>query len=117
MDGQQYVVPAFPFLAPLLDRMTTDDVAIRFNAGEALSFCRFIQKTLTSNELDKELPPEPRSEKPPGRWESLPDHFVAMWSIKGPGWVRIICFFFANSDNVRWKQIKVQKPSLLPISI
>jgi hypothetical protein len=46
------------FLALLLDQMTTDDVANRFTAPEALSFCRFIRCSLTSEGLDQELPAE-----------------------------------------------------------
>jgi hypothetical protein len=36
--------------------MTTEDVAIRFTASQALSFCRFIRSRLTSKELEKKLP-------------------------------------------------------------
>ena len=36
--------------------MTTEDIAIRFTASEALSFCRFIRSRLTSKELEKKLP-------------------------------------------------------------
>jgi hypothetical protein len=52
----QHIIATFPFLAPLLDRMTTNDVSNRFTACEALSFCRFIRRSLSSVELDQELP-------------------------------------------------------------
>lgn len=58
-DGQQHLTPACPLLAPLLDRMTTDDITKRFTASEALSFCRFIRNSLTLEELGKKLPGRP----------------------------------------------------------
>jgi len=36
-NGPQYLIPAFSFLAPLLDPMTTEDMAIRFTASECRS--------------------------------------------------------------------------------
>ena len=91
---RQHVIPACPLLAPLLDRMTTGHVTNRFTANEALSFCRFIRNSLTSNELDIALSPFPvlaSNEKQPGWWDLLPAHFVAKWYIGGNGWVRILC--------------------------
>ena len=58
----QHVIPAFPLLAPLLDRMTTNDVISRFTACDALSFCRFIRSSLTSKELENDLPCRPSPE-------------------------------------------------------
>jgi hypothetical protein len=71
-NARQHVIPAWPLLAPLLDRMTTDHVTNRFTASEALSFCRFIRNGLTSNGLDIVLSPFPvlaSDEKQPGPWE------------------------------------------------
>ena len=117
--------------------MTTDDIASRFTACEAVSFCQFIRCSLSSEELDRELPgkatdvlfpggssarsgsatsgstcseagldnttntPQESSplqelvadEKHCGLWESLPGHFVAKWSIGGPGWVQVVIGF------------------------
>ena len=36
--------------------MTTDDIASRFTASEAMSFCQFIRRSLSLEELDREFP-------------------------------------------------------------
>jgi hypothetical protein len=59
VNGRQHLTPACPLLAPLLDRMTTDDITKRFTASEALLFCRFIRNSLTLEELGKKLPGRP----------------------------------------------------------
>ncbi|KIM76183.1 hypothetical protein PILCRDRAFT_91706 [Piloderma croceum F 1598] len=102
----QCMIPVLPLLAPLLDRMTTDDVANHFTAFQALSFCQFIQNSLTPMELDKQLPPWPRSldiDTQCGVWELLPMNFIIKWSIRGQGWVQLeagdIYEELRNADN------------------
>jgi len=93
-ECRQHVIPVCPLLAPFLDRMATNDVANRFTASEALSFCRFIRSSLTPQELDSELRVRTElteEERRARRWESLPEDFVKKWSIGGHGWVRLIC--------------------------
>jgi hypothetical protein len=75
--------------------MTTDDVANRFTAFQALSFCQFIQNSLTPMELDEQLPPQPPFMDKDTRsrlWELLPMDFITKWSIGGRGWVRVFAY-------------------------
>ena len=93
-------VPALPLFAPLLDRMTTDDITNRFTAFQALSFCRFIH-SLTPMELDEQLPARPKPSDINTRhivWEPLPANSVIKWSIGGQGWVRVFALSFAFVD-------------------
>jgi hypothetical protein len=77
--------------------MTTDNAEYRFTTSQALSFCRFIQNSLTSKELEEKLSPLldlPSGEKVQrGLWDSLPPDFFAKWTVGGLGWVR------SNFDN------------------
>ena len=85
--------------------MTTDNAEDRFTTSQALSFCRFIQNSLTPKELEEKLSPLldlPSGENVQrGVWVSLPADFVAKWTVGGPGWVR------TNLDNF---SICCQKP-------
>jgi hypothetical protein len=116
----QCMIPVLPLLAPLLDRMTTDDVANRFTAFQALSFCQFIQNSLTPMELDEQLPPRPRSldiDTRRGVWELLPMNFIIKWSIGGQGWVRVFAYllhFLTDSDNASSRQGTYTKDSAMP---
>jgi hypothetical protein len=115
----QCMIPVLPLLAPLLDRMTTDDVANRFTAFQALSFCQFIQNSLTPMELDEQLPPRPRSSEIDTRrgvWESLPMNFIMKWSIGGQGWVRVFAYLLrilTDSDNTSSRQATYMKDSAM----
>jgi serine/threonine protein kinase len=114
-NDPQCMIPLLPLLATLLDRMTTDDVANRFTAFQALSFCRLIQNILTPTELDQKLLPRTNSsdiETRCGVWELLPVNFVRKWSIGGLGWVRVFDNFLhllTNSENARLKPVKYTK--------
>ncbi|KAF7327716.1 hypothetical protein MKEN_00351100 [Mycena kentingensis (nom. inval.)] len=78
----QHLTPQIPLLAPFLDKMITRNVASRFTAQSALDFLRFIQQTLTEEEL-KEPCPHPGYKEQDSymydRWSALPRHFVQEW--------------------------------------
>jgi hypothetical protein len=80
----QAMVPQVPLLAPLLDKMTTEDIQARFSAREALNFTLLINESLTDDQRkSRPLPrdPEAGTWRTIGhRWVGLPDHFVKQWS-------------------------------------
>jgi len=90
LSSYNVIIPALPLLAPLFYRMTTDNAEDRFTTSQALSFCRFIQNSLTPKELEEKLSPLldlPSGENVQrGLWDSLPADFVAKWTVGGPGW-------------------------------
>ena len=77
--------------------MTTDNAKDPFTTSQALSFCQFIQNSLTPKELEEKLSlllDLPSGENVQhGVWDSLPGNFVAKWTVGGLGWVR------TNLDN------------------
>jgi hypothetical protein len=80
----QAMVPQVPMLAPLLDKMTTEDIQARFSAREALNFTLLINESLTDDQRkSRPLPrdPEAGTWRTIGhRWVGLPDYFVKQWS-------------------------------------
>jgi hypothetical protein len=92
----QHLTPMIPLLAPLLDRMATNDISNRFTASEALAFIRFIRRNLDSKQLGVKLHPQRewnrRGDSNP--WESLPDgfrdEFRTRWTIDGEGWLEYL---------------------------
>jgi hypothetical protein len=77
--------------------MTTDNAEDRFTTRQALSFCQFIQNSLTSKELEEKLSPlldlSSGENVQRGLWDLLPADFVTKWTVGGLGWVR------TNFDN------------------
>ena len=68
-------------LAPLFDKMTTDDVASRFTAREALEFLQEIDSKLTDKQRDGRSRPKGGVKLEIGeRWKTLPVSFVQEWS-------------------------------------
>ena len=77
----QYIIPAVPLVAPLLEHMITDDVERRFTAFEALQFCDDIKSRATEEDLTKTTPPYLHDRPLQVPWSSLPPNFVAQWSL------------------------------------
>ena len=77
----QYIIPAVPLVAPLLERMITDDIERRFTAVEALQFCDDIKSRATEEDLTKSIPPHINDRPLQVPWNSLPSNFVAQWSL------------------------------------
>jgi hypothetical protein len=97
-------------LAPLLDRMVTQDVSQRFTASEALDFLEKFYYALPLDKLHAAVA-EPDSPDIPhnvDRWKGLPDEFVRTWShhrALGPSWsvrvLRFICSYRIGEIMVR----------------
>ncbi|KAF8177832.1 other/AgaK1 protein kinase [Pholiota molesta] len=71
-------------LAPLLDKMTTQDVKSRFTAAEALQFFEDMYLELTEDQLTLEEYPNPKGimirHDEYDRWEDLPEDFQRKWA-------------------------------------
>ena len=69
--------------------MSTQDVAYRFTAAEALAFCRYMRQTYS--DLNSELPSQLSVEKEAGAdpWRYLPSEYVERWLPQGSGWAEI----------------------------
>ncbi|GJJ07970.1 hypothetical protein Clacol_002177 [Clathrus columnatus] len=81
----QHCIPAIPFLAPLFDRLITDQLELRFTSYEALRFFEEMCAKLDPKQLSLEAPVDTASAYPPwepgeyDRWEGLPSDFVQEW--------------------------------------
>ncbi|PPR07278.1 hypothetical protein CVT26_012438 [Gymnopilus dilepis] len=73
-----------PFLAPLLDKMTTRFLEKRFTASEALRFFEKMRSQLTKAELDQEVISRFPGNTVPyyeyDRWKSIPHDVAKQWS-------------------------------------
>ena len=68
-------------LAPLFDRMMTEDVRTRFTAQEALDFLSFIDASLTEEQRRLRPVELDHDWREIGiRWNRLPEAFVQKWS-------------------------------------
>jgi hypothetical protein len=78
-----------PLLAPLIYRMSTQDVEYRFTAAEALAFCRYIR--LTYSDLSADLPSQlhPGMEVGKDPWRYLPNEYAQQWLPQGEGWANV----------------------------
>jgi hypothetical protein len=85
----QHLTPIMPLLAPLIHRMSTQDLEYRFTAAEALAFCRYIRRTYS--DLNAELPSQLSVEMEVGAdpWRYLPSEYARLWSPQGKGWANI----------------------------
>ncbi|KAH8092593.1 hypothetical protein BXZ70DRAFT_950601 [Cristinia sonorae] len=77
----QHLAPQIPLLAPLIDRMTTRNLAKRCTAEEALSFFEEMTRLYPARGLEcsKERPTVPPYDLS-NRWDCLPPEFVSKWS-------------------------------------
>ncbi|KAF7327619.1 hypothetical protein MKEN_00341200 [Mycena kentingensis (nom. inval.)] len=103
----QHLTPQIPLLAPFLDMMITRKVHSRFTADAALEFLRFIQSSLTKEELMRpcELPPYTEySAERYDRWQGLPRDFVEEWGHMRepelPLWLRCVRWVLERYDAV-----------------
>jgi hypothetical protein len=78
--------------------MTTDNAEDCFTTSQALSFCQFIQNSLTLKELEEKL--SPLLDLPSGKnlqhglWDLLPVDFVMKWTVGGlGGFIQILTTF------------------------
>ncbi|KAF8880445.1 kinase-like domain-containing protein [Gymnopilus junonius] len=83
-DLCQHLTPAAPFLAPLLDRMTTRDLERRFTAYEALRFFEEMFSQMSETQLKTPYWVKESEVYLPfdeyDRWKDLPSDFVNKWS-------------------------------------
>jgi hypothetical protein len=86
----QHFTPIMPLLAPLIHRMSTEDVEYRFTASEALTFCRYVRQTYS--DLNSELPSQLSVEEEVGAdpWRYLPSEYAEQWLPQGSGWTNIM---------------------------
>ncbi|PPR06492.1 hypothetical protein CVT26_004581 [Gymnopilus dilepis] len=81
----QHLTPAVPFLAPLLDRMTTRNLDRRFTASESLQFFERMIAQLPEAQLRgpflSQKPEECMLYDEFDRWRSLPPSFCKEWAI------------------------------------
>jgi hypothetical protein len=108
-------------LAPLLDRMTTEDISARFSARGALDFMQSINESLANDQ--RKSPPRFRDGDPKWkmfghRWIGLPDHFVKQWSgyaAVQPSlfvrFIRWICSYDSVFKIVRWIRRTIRRDS------
>ncbi|KAF8875326.1 hypothetical protein CPB84DRAFT_1796562 [Gymnopilus junonius] len=84
-DRYQHLTPAAPFLAPLLDRMTTRDLERRFTALEALQFFEDMLSRMTETQLATPFWDDNFEVYLPfdkyDRWVNLPPDFTKTWAI------------------------------------
>jgi hypothetical protein len=94
--NSQHLIPIMPLLAPLIDRMSTQDVGYRFTAAEALAFSRYIRQAYT--DLNAKLPSQllREVEVSTDPWEYLPSEYVQLWSPQGEGWATIMSLPLSN---------------------
>jgi hypothetical protein len=85
----QHFIPIMPLLAPLIHRMSTQDVEHRFTAAEALAFCRYIRQTYS--DLNCELPLQLSRKKDISEdpWQYLPSEYMERWLPQGSGWANL----------------------------
>ncbi|PPQ86327.1 LOW QUALITY PROTEIN: hypothetical protein CVT25_005628 [Psilocybe cyanescens] len=78
----QYLTPRVPMFAPFLDRLTTRNLAFRFTASEALSFCEDIVSQLSEAELDDAIERRNFSIPPDNynRWAHVTPEFAHKWA-------------------------------------
>ncbi|KDR82386.1 hypothetical protein GALMADRAFT_87668 [Galerina marginata CBS 339.88] len=81
----QHLTKEIPFLAPLLDKMTTRDLDRRFKASEALRFFEDMTSQLSQSELEVQTPQRERGEQLSydlyDRWSHVPVDFARKWEI------------------------------------
>ncbi|KAF8905849.1 hypothetical protein CPB84DRAFT_1771331 [Gymnopilus junonius] len=81
----QHLAPAAPFLAPLLDRMTTRDLERRFTSMEALHFFEDMFSEMTETQLGTPFWEDDVEVYIPydkyDRWGSLPPGFAKKWAM------------------------------------
>ncbi|KAF8905818.1 kinase-like domain-containing protein [Gymnopilus junonius] len=81
----QHLAPAAPFLAPLLDRMTTRDLERRFTAMEALQFFEDMFSKMTETQLGTPFWEDDLEVYVPydkyNRWINLPPDFARTWAV------------------------------------
>jgi len=92
-----HFTPIMPLLAPLIHRMSTQDVKYRFTASEALTFCRYVRQTYS--DLNSELPPQLSVEEEVGAdpWRYLPSEYAEQWLPQGSGWTNIMSLRLMSS--------------------
>lgn len=109
-----------PFLAPLLDRMTTRNLGNRFTAPEALQFFEKMYSQLTEAELQQAVFGDQPIYSPLyytyDRWASVPSDFAKKWaSYREPPIplttkvLRRLCergWIFHIVANIRWFSFK-----------
>jgi hypothetical protein len=80
-----------PLLAPLIYRMSTEDVEYRFTAAQALAFCRHIRQTYSDlhADLPSQLALEAAVDLDPFHYH--PSEYRELWSPGGKGWADIGC--------------------------
>ena len=80
-----------PLLAPLIHRMSTEDVEYRFTAAQALAFCRHIRQTYSDlhADLPSQLALKAAVDLDPFHYH--PSEYRELWSPGGRGWADIGC--------------------------
>ncbi|PPQ72391.1 hypothetical protein CVT26_006751 [Gymnopilus dilepis] len=80
----QHLTGNLPMLAPLLDRMTTRELARRFTAVEALRFFEEMKDQLSQHDLDQSLEKATTISRIPyysyDRWKDIPPEFAERWA-------------------------------------
>jgi hypothetical protein len=114
------MVPQIPMLAPLFDKMTTENIKARFSARGALEFMQSINESLTDDQRkNRPLYEDPEAGKwmtIGHRWVGLPDHFVKQWSgyaAVQPSlfvrFIRWICSYDSVFKIVRWIRMTIRR--------
>jgi len=84
----QPFLPIMPLLAPLIYRMSAQDVEHRFTAAEALAFGRYVRQTYSDLNCELPLRLSRQKEISEDPWQYLSE-YMEQWLPKGSGWANI----------------------------